>query len=136
MIAGYETPALEDVLLWHERDISHLWLERMCLPELTGCLDYIRYRSTSILDVLDVSPERMKANMNLSHGLIYSQRVMLKLFESGLSREQAYDLVYGVTAMLWDEHRDSRPLLEADPEMLGRLSEADLDELFDYVYVL
>ena len=136
VIRGYEIPALEDVLLWHERDISHSSAERIMLPDATGLLDYILHRFTSILDHLDVFPERMKANMNLTHGLIYSQRVMLKLIESGLSREQAYDLVQPKTAIAWDEHRDFRPLLEADPEIMGRLSEADLDDAFDYHYHL
>lgn len=136
VIRGYETPELEDVLLWHERDISHSSAERIMLPDATGLLDYILHRFTSILDHLDVFPERMKANMNLTHGLIYSQRVMLKLIESGLSREQAYDLVQPKTAIAWDEHRDFRPLLEADPEIMGRLSEADLDDAFDYHYHL
>ncbi len=136
VIRGYETPAQEDVLLWHERDISHSSAERIMLPDATGLLDYILHRFTSILDHLDVFPERMKVNMNLTHGLIYSQRVMLKLIESGLSREQAYDLVQPKTAIAWDEHRDFRPLLEADPEIMGRLSEADLDDAFDYHYHL
>ena len=136
VIRGYEIPALEDVLLWHERDISHSSAERIMLPDATGLLDYILHRFTSILDHLDVFPERMKANMNLTHGLIYSQRVMLKLIESGLSREQAYDLVQPKNAIAWDEHRDFRPLLEADPEIMGRLSEADLDDAFDYHYHL
>ncbi len=106
------------------------------LPDATGLLDYILHRFTSILDHLDVFQERMKADMNLTHGLIYSQRVMLKLIESGLSREQAYDLVEPKTAIAWDEHRDFRPLLEADPEIMGRLSEASLDDAFDYHYHL
>lgn len=136
VIRGYETPALEDVLLWHERDISHSSAERIMLPDATGLLDYILHRFTSILDHLDVFPERMKANMNLTHGLIYSQRVMLKLIESGLSRERAYDLVQPKTAVAWDKQRDFRPLLEADPEIMGRLSKADLDDAFDYHYHL
>ncbi|GEL37522.1 adenylosuccinate lyase [Lacticaseibacillus paracasei subsp. tolerans] len=136
VIRGYETPVLEDVLLWHERDISHSSAERIMLPDATGLLDYILHRFTSILDNLDVFPDRMKANMNLTHGLIYSQRVMLKLIEAGLSREQAYDLVQPKTAVAWDEHRAFRPLLEADPKITDRLSQADLDDAFDYHYHL
>jgi len=136
VIRGYQTPALEDVGLWHERDISHSSAERMMLPDATGLLDYILHRFTSILDNLDVFPETMLANMQKTHGLIYSQRVMLKLIESGLSREAAYDLVQPKTAVAWDEHRDFRPLLEADPEITARLSSADLDDAFDYHYHL
>ncbi|MDN6117965.1 MAG: adenylosuccinate lyase, partial [Lacticaseibacillus paracasei] len=85
---------------------------------------------------LDVFPDRMKGNMKLTHGLIYSQRVILKLIDAGLSREQAYDLVQPKTAVAWDEHRAFRPLLEADPKITDRLSQADLDDAFDYHYHL
>jgi len=136
VIRGYATPALEDVGLWHERDISHSSAERMILPDATGLLDYILHRFTSIISHLDVFPDTMLANMQKTHGLIFSQRVMLKLIETGLSREAAYDLVQPKTALAWDEHRDFRSLLEADPEVTSRLSASDLDEAFDYHYHL
>ncbi|WP_057894087.1 adenylosuccinate lyase [Lacticaseibacillus brantae] len=136
VIRGYATPALEDVGLWHERDISHSSAERMILPDATGLLDYILHRFTSIISNLDVFPETMLANMQKTHGLIFSQRVMLKLIEKGLSREAAYDLVQPKTALAWDEQRDFRTLLEADPEVTTRLSPSDLDEAFDYHYHL
>lgn len=136
IIRGYATPALEDVPLWHERDISHSSAERVMLPDATGLLDYILHRFTNILANLDVFPDTMKANMQKTHGLIYSQRVMLKLIETGMSREQAYDLVQPKTAQAWDEHRDFRTLLEADPAVTDRLSAAALDDAFDYHYHL
>ncbi|MCG4281503.1 adenylosuccinate lyase [Lacticaseibacillus saniviri] len=136
VIRSYQVAALEDVALWHERDISHSSAERMMLPDATGLLDYILVRFTKIIDNLDVFPDTMLANMQKTHGLIYSQRVMLKLIESGLSREAAYDLVQPKTAVAWDEHRDFRELLEADPEVTDRLSTADLDDAFDYHYHL
>lgn len=136
VIRGYSIPALEDVNLWHERDISHSSAERMMLPDATGLLDYILHRFTSIIENLDVFPETMIENMNKTHGLIFSQRVMLKLIESGLSREAAYDLVQPKTAKAWDEHRDFRALLEADPKVTDRLSEAQIDDAFDYHYHL
>ncbi|WP_338218119.1 adenylosuccinate lyase [Lacticaseibacillus salsurivasis] len=136
IIRGYATPALEDVPLWHERDISHSSAERVMLPDATGLLDYILHRFTNILANLDVFPDTMKANMQKAHGLIYSQRVMLKLIETGMSREQAYDLVQPKTAQAWDEHRDFRTLLEADPAVTDRLSAAALDDAFDYHYHL
>ncbi len=136
VIRGYSIPALEDVNLWHERDISHSSAERMMLPDATGLLDYILHRFTTIIENLDVFPETMIENMNKTHGLIFSQRVMLKLIESGLSREAAYDLVQPKTAKAWDEHRDFRALLEADPKVTDRLSEAQIDDAFDYHYHL
>lgn len=136
IIRGYSIPALEDINLWHERDISHSSAERIMLPDATGLLDYILHRFTSILSNLDVFPETMLANMQKTHGLIYSQRVMLKLIESGLSREDAYDLVQPKTAQAWDEHRDFRQLLEADHKVTDRLDQAALDDAFDYHYHL
>ena len=136
IIRGYATPALEDVPLWHERDISHSSAERIMLPDATGLLDYILHRFTGIVQNLDVCPETMKANMQKTHGLIFSQRVMLKLIETGMSREAAYDLVQPKTAQAWDEHRDFRQLLEADPKVTERLDQAALDDAFDYHYHL
>ncbi|WP_203627058.1 adenylosuccinate lyase [Lacticaseibacillus mingshuiensis] len=136
VIRGYITPALEDVSLWHERDISHSSAERMILPDATGLLDYILHRFTGIIDTLDVFPDTMLANMQKTHGLIFSQRVMLKLIETGLSREAAYDLVQPKTAQAWDEHRDFRQLLEADPAVTDRLTKPALDDAFDYHYHL
>ncbi|MCX2456176.1 adenylosuccinate lyase [Lacticaseibacillus nasuensis] len=136
IIRGYATPALEDMNLWHERDISHSSAERIMLPDATGLLDYILHRFTGILSHLDVFPETMLANMQKTHGLIYSQRVMLKLIEAGLSREEAYDLVQPKTAQAWDEHRDFRALLEADPQVTARLTPAAIADAFDYHYHL
>lgn len=132
VIRGHAVTALEDVPLWHERDISHSSAERIILPDTTELLDYILHRFTTILDKLTVFPENMLANMQKTHGLIYSQRVMLKLVDQGLSREQAYDIVQPKTAQAWDEQKDFRTLLEADPKVTERLSKADLDDAFDY----
>ncbi|WP_155286476.1 adenylosuccinate lyase [Lacticaseibacillus zhaodongensis] len=137
VIRGYQVPALEDVALWHERDISHSSAERMILPDATGLLDYILHRFTGIIDTLDVFPERMIKNMNLTHGLIYSQRVLLALIDKGgLSREKAYDLVQPLTAQAWDEGKDFRTLLENKPEVKAVLSDADIADAFDYHYHL
>lgn len=137
VIRGYQVPALEDVALWHERDISHSSAERMILPDATGLLDYILHRFTGIIDTLDVFPERMIKNMNLTHGLIYSQRVLLALIDKGgLSREAAYDLVQPLTAQAWDEGKDFRTLLENKPEVKAILSDTDIADAFDYHYHL
>ncbi|WP_334329833.1 adenylosuccinate lyase [Companilactobacillus sp. HBUAS59699] len=132
VIRGHAFTALEDVPLWHERDISHSSAERVIIPDTTELLDYILTRFTKITKDLTVFPDKMMEDMNLTHGLIYSQRVMLKLVESGLSREQAYDIVQPKTAEVWDEKKDFRTLLEADSRVTDKLSKADIDDAFDY----
>jgi adenylosuccinate lyase len=137
VIRGYQTAALEDVNLWHERDISHSSAERMMLPDATGLLDYILHRFTGIVANLDVFPDRMLQNMNATHGLIYSQRFMLKLIdEGGLSREAAYDLVQPMTAQAWDEGKDFRTLIEENPKVTAVLKPEDIADAFDYHYHL
>lgn len=136
VIRGYVTPSLEDINLWHERDISHSSVERIILPDATELLDYILNRFNRILTNLDVFPEKMKQNMDITYGLIYSQRVLLKLIETGLSREQAYDMVQKLTKKSWDEHLSFRKLVEADPEITARLSEKQIAAAFDYHYHL
>ncbi|MFD1465282.1 adenylosuccinate lyase [Lapidilactobacillus mulanensis] len=132
VIRGYQTPALEDVGLWHERDISHSSTERIILPDATTLLDYQLSRFNRLLTNLGVFPERMLKNLNLTHGLIFSQRVLLKLVESGLSRETAYDLVQPKTAAAWDQGADFKTLLATDSQVMSHLTQAQLDEAFDY----
>ena len=104
----------------------------MILPDTTIGLDYMLHRMGNILKNLDVFPETMKRNMDKTLGLIYSGRVLLKLVESGLSREAAYDLIQPYTAKCWAEQIPFRPLLEADPTIQKQLSKEKLDEAFDY----
>ena len=132
VIRGHAFTALEDVPLWHERDISHSSAERVIIPDTTELLDYILRRFTKITKDLTVFPDKMLEDMNITHGLIYSQRVLLKLVEAGYAREQAYDIVQPMTAKAWDEKKDFRTMLEADPRVTDKLSEADLDDAFDY----
>lgn len=134
VIRGHMVTAYEDVALWHERDISHSSAERIILPDTTILLDYILKRFTKIMTNLTVFPENMKRNMGRTFGLIYSQRVLLKLIDHGLSREAAYDLIQPKTARSWDEQIDFRPLLEADEQVMSILTPADLDDAFDYHY--
>lgn len=134
VIRGHMVTAYEDVTLWHERDISHSSAERIILPDTTILLDYILKRFTKIMTNLTVFPENMKCNMGRTFGLIYSQRVLLKLIDHGLSREAAYDLIQPKTARSWDEQIDFRPLLEADEQVMRILTPADLDDAFDYHY--
>lgn len=124
--------AYENVALWHERDISHSSAERIILPDTTILIDYMLNRFGRIVKNLTVFPENMKRNMDKTFGLIYSGRVLLKLIDTGMSREEAYDLVQPYTAKAWDEQTQFRPLLESDATIMSRLSKEDLDDAFDY----
>ena len=136
VIRGHMLTAYENVSLWHERDISHSSAERIIIPDTTILLDYMLHRFSNIVEKLTVFPENMKRNMDATFGLIYSQRVMLKLIDKGLTREQAYDLVQPNTAKAWDEQTAFRPLIEADQQIMAHLTSADLDDAFDYNYHL
>lgn len=129
---GHMVTAYENVALWHERDISHSSAERIILPDTTILIDYMLNRFGKIVKNLTVFPENMKRNMDKSFGLIYSGRVLLKLIDTGMSREEAYDLVQPYTAKAWDEQTQFRPLLESDETIMSRLSKEDLDDAFDY----
>lgn len=134
VMRGHVVTAMENVALWHERDISHSSAERIILPDSTILLDYMLHRFNGILANLDVFEDRMKSNLNITHGLIYSQRVLLKLVEAGMSREDAYDLVQPLTAISWDEGKAFRPLVENDSTIQSKLTVADIDDAFDYHY--
>ena len=129
---GHVVTAYENIALWHERDISHSSAERVILPDTTTLLDYMLHRLGKIIVNLDVFPETLKKNMDKTLGLIYSGRVLLKLVNSGMSRESAYDLIQPYTAKCWAEKVPFRPLLEADPTIQNQLTKADLDDAFDY----
>ena len=132
VLRGNVVTAYEDMTLWHERDISHSSAERMILPDSTSLLDYMLNRFGRIIKNLDVFPDRMKHNMDETLGLIYSGRVLLKLVNSGMTREDAYDLIQKYTAKCWADHVSYRPLLEADVTVQKQLTKEDLDDAFDY----
>ena len=136
VIRGHMLTAYDNVVLWHERDISHSSAERIILPDTTILLDYILNRFGQLIQNLTVFPENMRRNMDATYGLIYSQRVLLKLIDKGLSREQAYDLVQPKTAVSWESHIPFRDLLEGDSEIMSKLTLEDLDDAFDYRYHL
>ena len=136
VVRGHMLTAYEDVPLWHERDISHSSAERIIVPDTTILLNYMLNRFGNIVKNLTVFPENMKRNMNATFGLIYSQRVMLKLIDKGMTREQAYDLVQPKTAFAWDHQTAFRPLLEEDEKITAILTPEDLDDAFDYQYHL
>ena len=136
VLRGHIITAYEDVSLWHERDISHSSAERVILPDTTIGIDYMLDRFNRILTNLDVFPETMLKNMDKTYGLIYSQRLLLKLIdEAGLSRENAYDMVQKLTAKSWNEGISFRKLVE-NSSIMDYLSEEDVADAFDYHYHL
>jgi adenylosuccinate lyase len=122
---------LENVALWHERDISHSSAERVALPDAFLALDYMLDRFTWLVEGLVVRPERMRRNLDASHGLFFSQRVLLALVGTGLGRDEAYRLVQRNAMRAWDEEREFRELVESDPEITAALDTEALDRAFD-----
>ena len=129
-------PAMENVALWHERDISHSSVERFIGPDACITLDFALARLTGVIDKLLVYPERMQANMDRMGGLIHSQQVLLALTQAGLSREDSYSLVQRNAMQVWgsDGKLQLLDLLKADPEVTAKLSDAELEKLFDLDY--
>jgi adenylosuccinate lyase len=136
MVRAYVTPALENVALWHERDISHSSVERMIGPDATVTLDFVLARLTSIVDKLVVYPENMRKNLERLGGLIHSQRVLIALTQKGVAREDAYRLVQRNAMRVWQGEGDFLTFLKADPDVRKHLSEAELAENFDLGYHL
>ncbi|MGX5376881.1 adenylosuccinate lyase [Ligilactobacillus sp. LYQ135] len=135
VLRGNIITAYEDVALWHERDISHSSAERVILPDTTIGLDYMLHRFNRILSNLDVFPETMEENMKRTYGLIYSQRLLLKLINTGMSREEAYDMVQKLTAQSWNEHIQFKELVQ-DSKIADILPQEEIDDAFDYHYHL
>jgi adenylosuccinate lyase len=138
MVRGYVTPALENVALWHERDISHSSVERYIGPDATITLDFALARLTGVIDKLLVYPARMEKNLNKMGGLVHSQRVLLALTQAGVSREDSYRLVQRNAMQVWDSDGalSLMELLKADPEVTAALSVAEIEDKFDLGYHL
>jgi adenylosuccinate lyase len=136
VIRGYMMTAYENVSLWHERDISHSSAERVILPDATIALNYMLNRFGNIVKNLTVFPENMKRNMDRTYGLIYSQRVLLKLIDKGMAREEAYDTVQPKAMQAWEEGVQFRTLVEAEPKITEKLTPEEISECFDYSYHL
>jgi adenylosuccinate lyase len=134
MVRAAVVPAMENVALWHERDISHSSVERMIGPDATITLDFALARLTGVIDKLVIYPDTMIANMNKFRGLVHSQRVLLALTQAGVSREDAYRLVQRNAMKVWEEGRDFREELLADAEVTAALTPAEIDEKFDLGY--
>ena len=127
-------PALENVALWHERDISHSSVERAIGPDATVTLDFALHRLAGLVEKLVIYPENMLANMNRFQGLVMSQRVLLALTQAGVSRDDSYRLVQRNAMKVWESGADFRTELLADPEVTAVLTPAEIDEKFDLAY--
>jgi len=136
LVRGYALTSMENIALWHERDISHSSTERITLPDSCFLLDYCLSLLTSVMSGLYVYPEKMKQDMELTRGLIFSQRVMLALINKGLSRQTAYELVQRNAMKAWKDNKNFLTLLKADPEVTTTLPLPELEPLFDYNYYL
>jgi adenylosuccinate lyase len=136
LVRGYVTPALENVALWHERDISHSSVERMIAPDATVTLDFALDRLAGVIGSLVVHEERMQTNLDRLGGLIHSQRVLLALTQAGLSREESYRIVQRHAMAAWDEGGDFLGSLKSDAEVTSVLPGGDLEALFDTAYHL
>jgi adenylosuccinate lyase len=134
MVRAFVVPAMENVALWHERDISHSSVERMIGPDATVTLDFALARLTGVIDKLVVYPENMMKNMNKFRGLVHSQRVLLALTQAGVSREDAYRLVQRNAMKVWEQGKDFLEELLSDQEVRAALSEEDIREKFDLGY--
>jgi len=136
LVRGYALTSMENIALWHERDISHSSTERIILPDSCLLLDYSLALFTSVMRGLQIYPQRMKQNIERTKGLIFSQRVMLTLIDKGLSRQKAYELVQRNAMTAWKRNKNFLSLLKADPEVTATLPPAELEPLFDEQYYL
>lgn len=134
MVRAYALPAMENVALWHERDISHSSVERMIGPDATITLDFALARLTGVIDKLVIYPDTMAKNLDRLGGLVHSQRVLLALTQKGVSRDDAYRLVQRSAMRVWNGEGDFLAFLKADPDVTRALSTAELEEKFDLGY--
>ena len=128
--------AMENVALWHERDISHSSVERIIIPDSTNLMDYMLMKVNKLFEHLIVYPDNMMKNLNLTNGLIFSQEVLLKLIQAGISREDAYKLVQKNAMQVWEQKIDFKELIKTDKDISKLLSESEIDSLFDLNKIL
>ena len=136
LIRGFAQTSLENIALWHERDISHSSAERIILPDSCLALDYMLSTFTSVITGLKVYPENMRRNLELTQGLIFSQRVLLALIDRGVKRQKAYEMVQRNAMNAWEQKKSLLSLLEKDKQVTAHLSPKELKSLFDYQYYL
>ncbi len=136
VIRGYNVTALENIPLWHERDISHSSAERIIIPDATNLIDYMLTRYGKVLDNLTVFPKQMLENINLTYGIIYSQRVLMELINKGVSREEAYDKIQKLTTKAFEKKVEFKKLLFKDSFIKNKLTKKQLESCFDPNYFL
>ena len=136
LLRGNALVALENVALWNERDISHSSVERVIIPDSTTALDYMLHKFIAMMKNLLIYPENMQKNLELTGGLLFSQRVLLALVNKGVTREKAYELVQRNAMESWKSHRNFRELLREDSDVMALIGGEELDGLFDYSYHL
>ncbi len=136
LLRGYATAALENVALWHERDISHSSVERVIIPDSTIALDHMISQMIRVVGELNVYPEKMFKNLELTGGLIYSQKVLLELVEKGISREEAYDLVQRCAMKAWENNMNLKDVLAAEEQVISHLGMNGLEKCFDAAFYL
>jgi len=127
---------MENVALWHERDISHSSVERIIIPDSTNLMDYMLIKVNALFENLIVYPENMLKNLNLTNGLIFSQEVLLSLVQKGVSREDAYKMVQNNAMQVWEQDKDFKTLLKSDKDILNFITESEIDSLFDLNKIL
>jgi adenylosuccinate lyase len=132
LIRGYAVTSMENISLWHERDISHSSTERIIFPDACLVLDYMLSVFLSIMDGLQIYPDNMQKNIELTKGLIFSQRVLIALIDKGFSRQKAYELVQRNAMKSWKEKEDFLGLLKSDAEVTAQISQSELESIFDY----
>ncbi|MBC7326211.1 MAG: adenylosuccinate lyase, partial [Moorella sp. (in: Bacteria)] len=136
VLRGNALAAMENVALWHERDITHSSVERVIIPDSTILLDYMLVKFTEIIAGLNVYPENMRRNLEATHGLIFSQRLLLALVAKGVLRETAYAWVQRNAMQAWQSRQPFKELVLKDPDITGRLGTREIEALFDYDYHL
>jgi adenylosuccinate lyase len=136
ILRGNALASLENISLWHERDISHSSVERVIMPDSTLALDYMLHKFMEVMEGLVVYPDNMLENLVKTRGLIFSQRVLLELMQKGLTRSKAYDLVQRSAMKSWRENLDFKEVLLKNKELIRYLQKKDLDKIFDLDYYL
>ncbi len=136
LVRGYAVSSLENIPLWHERDISHSSVERVIAPDATIVVDFMLYRATNLIKNLIVYPENMLKNLNATKGLIFSQRILLMLTEAGIKREKAYEIVQKNAMKSWEEGYDFKELIKNDKDVKKYLNLSDIENAFDIDYYL
>ncbi len=134
VLRGYMVTAFENIPLWHERDISHSSAERIIIPDALILLDYMLNRFAGVVENLVVYPDNMKQNINQTHGVVFSQRLLLMLIEEGMSREEAYDIVQPLAMQAWEQKVPFRSLVEKSPAITSQIGREKLEEAFDLAH--